>query len=87
MLYRVRPSITVNAFIIEEVRLEEGQDGITLTVRDTETGHTMRKLATLDMVSWMMPRVGDYWVVTSDGYAYLNPGDVFESKYEPIDDV
>lgn len=30
------------------------------------------------------PKVGDYWVVQSDGYVYLNPKDVFERKYSPV---
>jgi hypothetical protein len=39
--------------------------------------------ATPEMTSRMKPNVGDYWVVQSDGYTYLNPKDVFERKYRP----
>jgi hypothetical protein len=31
------------------------------------------------------PRIGDYWVIQSDGYIYLNPKDVFERKYRPAE--
>ena len=44
-----------------------------------EDGATVR--ATLEMTARMVPREGDYWVVQSDGYVYLNPKDVFERKY------
>lgn len=40
--------------------------------------------ATPDMTSRMTPVVGDYWVVQSDGYVYLNPKSVFERKYSPV---
>lgn len=39
--------------------------------------------ATPDMMSRMKPSVGDYWVIQSDGYIYLNPKEVFERKYSP----
>lgn len=35
------------------------------------------------MLSRMLPVQGDYWVIQPDGYIYLNPKDVFESKYTP----
>jgi hypothetical protein len=38
-------------------------------------------VATPEMLSRMTPEVGDYWVIQSDGYVYLNPKDVFERKY------
>lgn len=36
-----------------------------------------------EMMSRITPAVGDYWVIQSDGYMYLNPKDVFERKYSP----
>ena len=42
--------------------------------------------ATKEMCSRMSPAVGDYWVIQSDGYVYLNPKDVFERKYRPVAD-
>jgi hypothetical protein len=41
--------------------------------------------ATPEMCSRMTPVVGDYWVIQSDGYIYLNPKDVFERKYHRIE--
>lgn len=35
------------------------------------------------MLSRINPAIGDYWVIQSDGYEYLNPKDVFERKYSP----
>ena len=35
------------------------------------------------MLARMTPVLGDYVVVQSDGYVYLNPKDVFERKYSP----
>lgn len=40
--------------------------------------------ATAEMTSRMTPFVGDYWVIQSDGYVYLNPKEVFERKYRPL---
>jgi hypothetical protein len=39
------------------------------------------------MTARYMPVVGDYWVIQSDGYIYLNPKDVFERKYSPLADA
>jgi hypothetical protein len=38
---------------------------------------------TPEMLSRIRPDVGDYVVVQSDGYVYLNPKAVFERKYKP----
>src|ERR1700691_2146243 len=38
------------------------------------------------MTARYAPKVGDYWVVQSDGYAYLNPAEVFERKYRAQDE-
>lgn len=40
--------------------------------------------ATPDMTSRMEPVPGDYVVVQSDGYVYLNPKAVFERKYSVV---
>lgn len=42
------------------------------------------EVATISMMSRMKPQSGDYWVIQSDGYVYLNPKEVFERKYRPI---
>lgn len=41
-------------------------------------------IATAEMRSRMEPQPGDYWVIQSDGYVYLNPKDVFERKYAAV---
>ncbi len=38
------------------------------------------------MTARVFPTVGDYLIVGQDGYAYINPSDVFERKYEPLYD-
>lgn len=38
-----------------------------------------------EMTSRMTPIIGDYWVIQSDGYIYLNPKTVFERKYSPLE--
>lgn len=38
-------------------------------------------IATPEMQARMIPQPGDYWVVQSDGYVYLNPAEIFERKY------
>ena len=43
--------------------------------------NTQQVFPTPDMMSRMNPKEGDYWVIQSDGYIYLNPKDVFERKY------
>lgn len=43
-------------------------------------------VATPEMQSRMIPRPGDYWVIQSDGYIYLNPADVFLRKYSLLNE-
>lgn len=47
---------------------------------------TGSRLISLDpaMLSRINPVAGDYYVVQQDGYAYLNPKDVFETKYSKL---
>lgn len=56
----------------------------------TESDHAVMPLeleggrrynATREQLARIIPKVGDYVVTQSDGYAYLNPKDVFERKY------
>lgn len=88
--------VEVNAFVITEVnpvprptieqlegilnRGEQPLNGLMLTLDNTEVVN-----ATPEMMSRMTPVIGDYWVVQSDGYVYLNPKDVFERKYGKAD--
>ena len=78
MKYRANP-VEVNAYRITEVGpiLDDGSRWITMTGNPAS-------LASSEMMSRMTPAPGDYWVVQSDGYVYLNPKDVFERKYHPV---
>jgi hypothetical protein len=38
-------------------------------------------VATSEMTARYKPVAGDYWVIQSDGYIYLNPKEFFERKY------
>lgn len=79
MKYRANPVI-VDAFKITDIGplLDDGSRWLDLEGNPTS-------LATANMMSRMGPSVGDYWVVQSDGYVYLNPKDVFERKYSKIE--
>ena len=76
--YTANP-VVVEAFAIthvEPVLHTPRQVGIPLRLENGE-----HVIASPEMTSRMTPKVGDYWVVQSDGYIYLNPKDVFERKY------
>lgn len=74
MEYVANP-VSVTAYKITEVRNPEF--GVIPLV--LENGQVAN--ATQEMISRMVPAVGDYWVIQSDGYVYLNPKEVFERKY------
>jgi hypothetical protein len=74
MKYIANP-VEVDAFKIEKVTV--GGDGCFHCL--LEDGRKMEPSA--GMVARMEPKSGDYWVVQSDGYEYLNPKEVFERKY------
>lgn len=80
MKYVANP-VVVDAFQILEVGTS-GSDGIRLAIGDGESENSW-VTATPGMTSRMTPAVGDYWVIQSDGYIYLNPREVFERKYTP----
>ncbi len=44
-------------------------------------------IATDEMMARMTPQTGDYWVMQPDGYVYLNPKEVFERKYSPMNKI
>lgn len=46
---------------------------------------TLAYAVSAEMAARYTPAPGDYYVIQSDGYAYLNPKDVFERKYRPRD--
>lgn len=75
MKYIARP-VEVEAFGIT------GIGGLHETGRVLQLENLETVVATPDMMARMSPTVGDYWVIQSDGYVYLNPKDVFERKYQ-----
>lgn len=79
MRYIANP-VEVDAFRIITIGTTSGHDGS--TALELDNGKWVE--ATRDMTSRMTPLVGDYWVIQSDGYIYLNPKAVFERKYRPL---
>jgi hypothetical protein len=80
MKYRANP-VEVEAFKITEVFPVADQGGGFQVLR-LEDGNLVQ--ADKGMIARMSPVIGDYWVIQSDGYVYLNPKNVFEWKYSPI---
>lgn len=83
MKYTANP-VEVDAFKIvsfdkKDKDFAEDNSNSTVTLDDGRT-------VVLDdaMLARMTPKPGDYFVVQSDGYEYLNPKDVFERKYSPV---
>lgn len=52
--------------------------------RSVATDDGMNRTADAGMLARYIPVPGDYWVIQEDGYEYLNPREVFERKYEPM---
>jgi hypothetical protein len=85
MKYQANPVI-VDAFVIQKVEGGEPtvSDPAAMGMKITlDTGSVVT--ASPGMTSRMTPVPGDYWVIQSDGYMYLNPKDVFERKYHLIE--
>ena len=76
--YRAKP-IIVDALRIEDVGSIDGNGIVTLTLENGQVVH-----ASSGMTARYTPKSGDYWVTQPDGYVYLNPKAVFESKYEKL---
>ena len=85
MKYRAKPVI-VDAFKILAIEGAEGVPGKSprykLIIGDGMTEEHV--VADSGMTARMTPAVGDYWVIQSDGYIYINPKEVFERKYSPF---
>ncbi len=77
MKYIAEP-VEVEAFKISHVGDRDETGGSMITLENGDTVY-----ATIGMVARMWPSIGDYWVVQSDGYVYVNPKAVFERKYHP----
>jgi hypothetical protein len=80
MKYQANPVI-VDAYEITEVSEPNNKGSRLLRCQDYDIFE-----ATAEMMSRMTPVVGDFWVVQSDGYVYLNPRDVFLRKYAPLNE-
>lgn len=78
MKYEANP-VVVDAFKIVSVGKFHPAEGTHLALDNGEN-----VTANPGMTARMEPKDGDYWVVQSDGYIYLNPKDVFERKYHPV---
>lgn len=76
----VADPVEVDAFVIIKVG-SSGSDGDLALL--TEDG--VWRPADKGMTARYTPQEGDYWVRQSDGYVYLNPKDVFERKYRPME--
>lgn len=92
MHYKSKP-ILVEAWVISEVERYSHANIVAVHLLTDEVdlnGNplTIRRKVLAPMLARITPREGDYWVEAPnpDGstYAYLNPKDVFESKYKPI---
>jgi hypothetical protein len=78
MRYQANPVI-VDAFKVVDAG-EMDKDGNVPLALDNGQNVT----ADGKMTARYRPVAGDYWVIQSDGYIYLNPKDVFERKYSPL---
>ena len=81
MKYQALPVI-VDAF--EIVSVQDMPEADPPLPRKVATNDGQNRLASSDMQARYIPKVGDYWVIQSDGYEYLNPKEVFERKYAPV---
>ena len=61
---------------------ESNADGSMSVVTEDGTWHTLDAA----MISRYTPVIDDYIVIQEDGYKYVNPKDVFERKYSPIEE-
>lgn len=75
MKYIAQP-VAVDAFKIIKVNPPEDNGKI---LCECEEGKNL--YATPGMTARYVPVAGDYFVIQSDGYVYVNPKDVFERKY------
>lgn len=83
MKYQANPVI-VDAHKIVGVGDPESHGGIKHWKMALALENGENVIADSNMMARYIPEAGDYWVVQSDGYTYLNPKDVFERKYSPI---
>ena len=73
--YIAKP-IAVTAYRILEVHPAQADGTIPISLE-----HGVSAIVTPSMTARLMPHVGDYYVIQTDGCRYLNPAEVFERKY------
>jgi len=76
--YRANP-VEVEAFTIVSVSALQKDGSMNLALDNGEN-----VVASKEMLARYIPIAGDYWVVQTDGYVYLNPKEVFERKYATL---
>lgn len=81
-LFQAKP-VLVTAYVIHRVA-ERKPEGLPLYFK-TKIPNQEMLLATPEMLARYTPSPGDYIVIQEDGYTYLNPKEVFERKYEPVE--
>lgn len=96
MKYIANP-VEVDAFVIRDVAPASRMSATILKVGDvTEVvpdGFLVKcedgvvRHATKEMCARTVPGPGDFWVIQEDGYAYLNPREVFLRKYSQKEDT
>jgi hypothetical protein len=80
MKYIANPVI-VDAYKIVEIEDKDDDLEYYLTLENGD-----KVTAGISMYIRHEPAVGDYWVIQSDGYVYLNPAFVFERKYSKVEE-
>ena len=78
MKYQANPVI-VDAYKIVSIS-ETDKDGSVFVTVDNGGQFLVDK----GMSARYWPKDGDYFVIQSDDYRYINPKDVFERKYSPL---
>lgn len=76
-----------NPVIVDAAKILTVHDADSVGDRNLVLDDGRKVTATAAMLSRMTPEQGDYYVVQSDGYVYLNPKAVFERKYSPVSEA
>lgn len=77
-------TVEVEAYFIVGVSPTKEDGSFEIHTKSQEDSPEAIFSITPDMAARMHPSVGDYLVIQSDGYQYLNPKNVFERKYSKI---
>lgn len=77
MKYVANP-VVVDAYEIEHVSTEDTGE---INIQILEGPDRKRMVLPAEVTARYIPVAGDYLVVQSDGYVYVNPKEVFERKY------